>query len=224
LLESSVATVLLECGFGSFDSLATLRPNVQLDAMILSHAHPDHVADLEAFLIDASRWRTAPHVIASHETLDDVSLDVATLGPGSLNCVSDGEHVMANGFEAEFSSTTHQMPTLGVQVTMGGSRVVYSADTGAKWIWPATFRLPEIAIVECTFEERSDSSSPFHLDAREVADLVDDMSPSTTLLTHVPPREDGERRREIVQRFAPGTRVVLASVGLTLEVGRERLL
>jgi ribonuclease BN (tRNA processing enzyme) len=224
LLQSSAATVLLDCGFGSFDSLATLRPNVRLDAMILSHAHPDHVADLRAFLAEASRWRTAPHVIASRETIDGVPLNATTLGPRSLNCVSDGEHVMADGFEAEFSSTTHQIPTLGVQVTMGGSRVVYSADTGPKWIWPATFRLPDVAIVECTFEERSDSSSPFHLDAREVTDLVDDLSPSTTLLTHVPPAEDGERRREIVQRFAPATRVVLASVGLTLEVGRERLL
>jgi ribonuclease BN (tRNA processing enzyme) len=210
---------LLECGFGSFESLRTLRPRVQLDAAILSHAHPDHVADLAMFLEPPSLWRRAPRLIASRATIESVPLDKAVLDAAS-RYVKDRDRFVANGFTAEFSATTHQIPTLAAHIAMGGSRVVYSADTGPKWNVPATFRFPDVAIMECTIEERSDSSSPFHLDAREVAELVDTLSPSTTLLTHVPPGDDGEERRNIVQRRAPTSRVVLATVGLTIEVGK----
>lgn len=220
LLESPSASVLLDCGIGSYESLITRRPSVQLDAMILSHAHHDHVADLGAFVADGSRWRREPEVLASRETIEHVARD-ATMGVESFSEVSDGRRVLTEGFEAAFSLTSHQIPTLGVEVTMGGFRVVYSADTGPGWAVPTVFHRPDIAIIECTIEERSASSPLSHLDAHEVAGLVGDLVPSITLLTHVPPGEDGERRLEIVQRLQPATRVILASVGRSLELGRR---
>jgi ribonuclease BN (tRNA processing enzyme) len=221
LLESAAATVLLDCGFGSFESLMVLRPEARLDAIILSHPHPDHVADFAAFVSSALQWRTVPRVIASRPTLELAPLEATTLGAGSVDVVGSGDLVVADGFEAEFSLTRHQIPTLAVQVTMGGARVVYSADTGPGWAFPASFRGADLAILECTFEERSDSSAPFHLDAREAAELVSDLSPHVTLITHVPPGEDGERRRDIARRYAPGVHVALAFPGLTMDVRRE---
>jgi ribonuclease BN (tRNA processing enzyme) len=217
LLESPSATVLLDCGIGSYESLVTLRPEVVLDALIVSHAHPDHVADLGSFLADASRWRGEPEVIAALETIELVAPGI-TVETDSRSQVRDGAHVAGKWFAAAFSSTTHQIPTLGVEVTMGGSRVVYSADTGPKWAPPTAFRHSDVAILECTIEERGETSSPYHLDAHEVADVVGDLVPSITLLTHVPPGEDAERRRDIVQRRQPATRVIVASVGLSLEI------
>jgi ribonuclease BN (tRNA processing enzyme) len=213
---------LLDCGFGSFESLATLRPATRLDAIIVSHAHRDHIADLEAFLAASSWWRTAPRLIASSATVDALAFDPVTIGVTLLDFVGDGMRVAGNGYVAEFSSTRHQIPTLGVQVTMGGSRVVYSADTGPGWSFPMTFREADLAVVECTIETRDESSPPNHLDARQVAELVGEMAPITTLITHVPPGENGDGRRELVQQHAPEAQVLLARTGLTLEMGRER--
>ncbi len=207
---------MLDCGFGSFDSLEALRPDVKLDAILLSHAHADHVADLETFLLASARWRAGPRVVSSRSTLDSASFDERALGAASVELVRDGAHLVAEGFEAELSSTNHQIPTLGVQITMDGARVVYSADTGPEWAFPTTFRAPELAIVECTYEARDVASPPFHLDAREVATLVSDLSPTRTLLTHVPPGEDGDQRRNLVQRWAPSTKVILARTGMTV--------
>jgi ribonuclease BN (tRNA processing enzyme) len=215
-------SLLLDCGFGSFESLARLRPAAQLDAIIVSHAHRDHVADLEAFLSAPSWWRTAPRLMAAPATVDALAFDPVTMGVTLLDFVGDGRRVAGNGYVAEFSSTRHHIPTLGVQVTMGGSRVVYSADTGPGWSYPMTFRGADVAIVECTLETRDDSSPPDHLDAREVADLVGGMAPLSTLITHVPPSENGDRRRELIERYAPETQVLLARTALTLEIGRDR--
>lgn len=221
LLESSKSVTLLDCGFGSFESFATLRPEVRLDAIIVSHAHDDHVADLETFLNTPSVWRKVPRLVASRPTIDALAFDLTTISGVSLDRVGDGDRVTGNGFEAEFSSTRHQIPTLGVQVTMDGSRVVYSADTGPGWVFPATFRAADLAIVECTFEERDDSSSPYHLDAREVAEIVNGLSPLATLVAHVPPDESGERRRKLVEQRAREEQIILAFPGLSLETGRH---
>ncbi len=173
------------------------------------------------FLTAAALWRAEPRLIASRATMEGASLDERTLGAVSVDVVSHGALVIAEGFEAEFSLTNHQVPTLGVQVTMAGARVVYSADTGPQWAFPATFRVPGLAIVECTYEARDEASSPFHLDAREAAALVSDLSPRCALLTHVPPGEDGDRRRTMVQRRSPRTQALLARAGMTLDVERE---
>ena len=188
--------------------------------MLLSHGHADHLADLPAFLGADALWRSSPRLLTSHSTIEATLLDATLPGSVAIEYVHDGARVIAEGFEAEFSSTTHQIPTLGVQVTMGSSRVVYSADTGPRWTFPSTFRDPDIAIVECTFEERNDVSSLFHLDAREVAELVNGISPSMTLVTHVPPGENGERRTELVRGLASDTQVIRAYAGLTIDLRR----
>jgi ribonuclease BN (tRNA processing enzyme) len=160
--------------------------------------------------------------MAAPATVDALAFDPVSTGLTLLDFVGDGIRVAGNGFVAEFSSTRHHIPTLGVQVTIGGSRVVYSADTGPGWPYPTAFRLADVAIVECTLETRDETSPPDHLDAREVADLVGEMAPLSTLITHVPPSENSDRRRELVAQYAPETQILLARTGLTMEIGRDR--
>lgn len=213
LLESDDAVVLLDCGFGSFASFRALAPEARLDAMVLSHAHPDHVADVERFC-DAGPWRHGPLVLAGRSAVESLSSEREV----PVISVCDGETVSHDGFEATFSRTRHQIPTLGVGVVLGGKRVVYSADTGPGWSFPPSFRRADLAIIECTFLERSDASTPYHLDASEAAELADDLAATRTLLTHVPPGEDGLRRLKLFQRGAASRDVALAEVGLTISL------
>ncbi len=218
LIESANAAVLLDCGFGSFESFRELAPNTRLDAIVLSHAHPDHVADLERFLASAWCWRVAPRLIAARPTIDSLAVD-AGIAVANVRHVVDGERVRDGGFTAELSTTRHQIPTLAVQVSTGGARVVYGADSGPGWTFPASFRGADLAVIECTLEVRDETSSPYHLDARDVAELVGELSPATTLVTHVPPGGRGARRLALVRKWAPQARLLLAERGLALNVG-----
>ncbi|MGA7834151.1 MAG: MBL fold metallo-hydrolase [Acidimicrobiales bacterium] len=216
LIESAGAALLLDCGFGSFESLRALAPSVRLDAIVLSHAHRDHVADLESFLGTATQWRAEPRLIAARPTIESLAFDPRDSARAEF--VVDGETVVSDGYAVECATTRHQIPTLAVQVNAGGARVVYGADSGPGWTVPASFRNADLAIIECTLETRDEQSSPYHLDAREVAQLVGELSPATTLLTHVPPGGSGVRRRELVREWAPNARVVLAERGLVIEL------
>lgn len=215
LLEGSDAAVLLDCGFGSFESFTSLAPETRLDAVVLSHAHPDHVADLERFLAAPACWRERPRVLAARATIEALAFDPRSFA-SDVTYVVDGERFSAGTFVAEFSSTRHQIPTLGVQVTLDASRVVYSSDTGPGWRFPSSFVRADLAVVECTFDVRDETSTDFHLDAREAAELADQLSASVTLLTHVPPGENADSRLESVRRWAPGRCVEMAEVGAVL--------
>jgi ribonuclease BN (tRNA processing enzyme) len=204
--------MLLDCGFGSYDSFVEHANACRLDAIVVSHVHGDHVADLDKFLSLASAWRERPRVIASHETWSAMRGKFLATDVGMV-VVTDGSVVEGSNFRVECSATTHQIATLAVQVTMGGVRVVYGADTGPGWVVPASFRRPDVAILECTLDVRDGASSPYHLDAREVAGLAQSLQALQTIVTHVPPHANALARLDLARRSAPERDFLLAVTG-----------
>lgn len=215
LCESPSAAVLLDCGFGSFASSWKNARATRLDAIVLSHAHRDHAFDVGEFVASASAWRERPRVIASGATFDSLDLDEREV---EEIVVEDGDHVDLLSFGLDFSLTTHQIPTLAIQVSANVARIVYGADTGPGWEVPMSFRGPDLAILECTIDARDASSSPFHLDADELVLLSEIIDPRTTMVTHVPPGDNERVRLERAKRAAPHREFLLATTGLRLVV------
>jgi hypothetical protein len=145
--------VLLDCGFGSFASYLDHAQASRLDAIVVSHAHGDHSADLDDFLSFAPAWRERPRVIVSYETLSAMTRQPSA-SDVEVIVVSDGSLVERSTFRVECSSTTHQLATLAVQVTMGGARVVYGADTGPGWRIPSPFLRPDVGRVVVERQDR----------------------------------------------------------------------
>jgi ribonuclease BN (tRNA processing enzyme) len=206
LLEGPETALLLDCGFGSFDSYKAHAPTTRLDAVFLSHAHGDHVGDLDAFLGAEEVWRRRPRLIASESTLTQVFREPHALPEEAL--------FVADNFAIDFSRTAHQIPTLAACVSIDGRRVVFSADTGPAWSVPRSFAGSLLAIIECTLERRDEGSSSFHLDAREAGWLALELFVPQAIISHVPPRESGPRRLAIARDAAPTVRFTLAKAGL----------
>lgn len=218
LVEASSTALLLDCGFGSFESFLAHTPDALIDAIFVSHAHADHVADLEAFMDAANVWRDQPRILASPETMALIVPNEDFLPSGTLVPVSERTRFKGSTFGAEFSRTTHKMPTLAVCISFDNHRLVYCADTGPTWLVPPHFVGADLAIVECTFEVRNKSDSLFHLDAQEAGILALDLAAHKTLITHIPPHGNKEARLAITQTVASKKVVLLAASGLQLVV------
>jgi ribonuclease BN (tRNA processing enzyme) len=217
LLETAQVAVMLDCGFGSFSSYLGNARTTPLDALFISHAHRDHSIDLKTFVTFASAWRERPRVIASLATIRALPFNIEST-EAEVIVVDDGSEIDLDLVRIECSATTHQMATLGTRVSMGGSRVVYSSDTGPQWSPPTAFLQPDMALLECTLEVRTMTSSPFHLDAEEAAALAQVLDARTTLITHVPPGENGQVRLKIAERAMPEREFLLAATGQRLLV------
>jgi ribonuclease BN (tRNA processing enzyme) len=210
--------VLLDCGFGSFASYLDHAQASRLDAIVVSHAHGDHSADLDDFLSFAPAWRERPRVIVSYETLSAMTRQPSA-SDVEVIVVSDGSLVERSTFRVECSSTTHQLATLAVQVTMGGARVVYGADTGPGWRIPSPFLRPDVARPRAPPPPPHAASSPYHLDAHEVGALAQSLDALRTIVTHVPPHGNALARVDLARRAAPERDFLPAMTGQRIVVG-----
>jgi ribonuclease BN (tRNA processing enzyme) len=220
LLETPQVAVMLDCGFGSFASYLENTRASQLDALFISHAHRDHSFDVGAFVTFPSAWRDRPRVLASETTIGALQFDLESTD-ADVVVVDDESEIDFALFRIECSTTTHQMATLAAQVSLGGTRLVYSSDTGPGWSPPPTFHRPDLAVLETTLERRTASSTPFHLDAQEAAALSETLDAGVTVITHVPPGENGQVRLDLAKRAAPGREFLLAATGQRLLVQRH---
>ena len=214
LVETTEVGILLDCGFGSFESFLAYARGTVLDALVISHAHADHVADLELFMDCGDLWRDKPKVIASEATLTQVVRDTSSFPNGTFLRAIPGVTLEHSDVFFDFSTTTHKMPTIATCVSIGNKRVAHCADTDPTWVVPENFVRADLAILECTLERREIGNVSTHLDALEATDVARRLSSAHTMLTHVPPGENSDGRFGLASTLAPELSFFMAHVGL----------
>ena len=138
LVRTTTTTIWLDAGAGTFARLQEVCSPRTIDAIVLTHEHPDHWVDLESFAVWARHQEARePFLVLAPPGLrersyfsDDPVLDWRELEPsvrldvGELRC--------------SFVGTDHGPPTLAVRMenlNAGADEkaFAYSADTGTDW-------------------------------------------------------------------------------------------
>ncbi|MDQ3107137.1 MAG: MBL fold metallo-hydrolase, partial [Actinomycetota bacterium] len=132
LIRSSSATIWLDAGSGSLANLQRHVDLLDVDAVVLSHEHPDHTADLAGFYVACKYYLQRDHVpvYAPAGVADAVYYSGA---PIRWHAVTDGSKVDVGGLTLTFSRTDHPPETLAVRVDGDGRSLGYSADSGPAW-------------------------------------------------------------------------------------------
>lgn len=224
LLRSDDATVWLDAGPGTLANLQTHIAVGAIDAVVLTHEHPDHWLEIPVFVNTLKFFEPPSSPVPIHLTagtkhlFDQFHPDAeAPGGPVDLHVI-DAESVVEIGDQIwRFRRTDHPVETLAVHVTSRGSRFAFSADSGPGWQL-ADFDEPiDLALVESSLPNRHDWPHVAHLTAVEAADRAVAAHADRLVLTHFPPGSDPEaRRREAAEVF--GKPVDIARVGATFTV------
>jgi len=190
------ATVLIDCGSGVLKALGPHHES--LDAVLLTHHHTDHVADLVPLL--KARWLadagTVPvlgppgtatlleDLLVAHEYLRDrVAYDVREVGPPAFDVV---------GTTVQASETRHSGASLAYRV---GDRLAFSGDTEAD---PELARWADgvdVLVHDCSFPDGVEVSN--HPTSEQLGAALAGHDFGTVLLTHLYPHADG-REDELV--------------------------
>jgi ribonuclease BN (tRNA processing enzyme) len=195
LVADGATTVWVDAGSGT---LANLQRHVALDgvdALVLSHEHPDHWTDLEGFY-NVCRFVTerqgipvyAPAGVKTHTYNEDESPYLV------WHDVTDGSRVSVGDIGFTFSRTDHGPETLGMRIDGGGRSVGYSADTGPGWSLEALGPGLDLALCEATFLCDQEGVAQ-HLSARQAGASARAAGAARLLLTHIWPTVDPERSR-----------------------------
>jgi ribonuclease BN (tRNA processing enzyme) len=182
LVDDGSTRIWLDAGAGSMAQLQQHVAVADVDAVILSHEHPDHWTDLEGFQVCA-RWflqrRGVP--VYAPAGLRKRSYDPDT--PAfTWHDISDGDRIELGGLAVTFSRTDHGPVTLASRIESGGRSLGYSADSGPGWSFEALGPV-DLALCEASFTKDQEGKVQ-HLSARQAGAMSRVAGVGRLVLTH----------------------------------------
>jgi ribonuclease BN (tRNA processing enzyme) len=214
LVQAGGTSIAVDLGTGSLANLQAHLPLDGLDAVVLSHSHPDHWVDLAGLEV-ALKYRYGRRELpvygnALTATKAEVLLD--GLEPTfAWHEVGDGDRVTIGELDVGFAATSHYVPTLAMSMAAGGRVLAYSADTGPDWSFGHLGVAIHLALCEATHLQDGEGDGVLHLSARQAGALARQAGVERLVLTHLAPGTDPDAaRREAEPAF--GGPVTLAAI------------
>jgi len=224
LVEVDDFRLWLDAGGGTWQKLVGLMDYADVDAILLSHRHPDHTIDLfQFFHARLYGGRDLPRIPlwAPAETIERITGYSTELAETfELTAIAGGSAIDVGGAKASFVEMSHAAETCGVRLEHDAAVLAYTADTGPSSDFHALGRDADVVICEATFQ---DSDQPWwegHLSATQAGRMAGDIGASILVLSHLPPGRDHDLSVQEAKREAGPVDVQLAVPGKKIEVKR----
>lgn len=206
LVEGGGASVLVDAGPGVMANLQEHLALAQLDAVVLSHSHPDHWTDFMV-LRTALKWdleRIGLPVYGTEELRHMADVIAGSGLPPTVDwqVVGGGDTVTIGPMTATFSVTDHYVDTLAVRIDLEGRSLAYSADTGPDWSFSSLGDGIDLALCEATYATDAEVAGILHLSATQAGAMARGAGVERLVLTHLHPGSDPEvHRRHAEESF-----------------------
>lgn len=207
LLSHGGRNIMVDMGCGTLPKLL-LKLRVQdLDAVLLSHLHADHMGDvltLRYALEAANRlgWRAAPlpvylpakpeteaEMISSHPLID-------------AHYIEDSMEAQVCGMDVRFALMPHAVPGYAMAFMAGGRKFVYSGDTRDNEELAVFAKYADLLLMDAAFLSKDKGPAAQHVSAKDAGRIARDANVKRLLLTHIFPEYDpSELLREARECF-----------------------
>ncbi|KFU81216.1 Ribonuclease BN, tRNA processing enzyme [Amycolatopsis lurida] len=207
LIEADGFVLGLELGNGTLARLQALRDPFDLDALILSHLHPDHCADVSALTVlrryhpalpyparprrlpvygpsDVRERLTYAYAANEDERATTDLTDVFAFE--TLRC----EPMKIGPFEVTAVPVDHPTPAFGLRFAHGGKTLAYTGDTGVCDTLTDLAGGVDVLLSEASWTDSPDRPAGVHLSGKEAGELGRKAGVGRLLLTHVAPWTD----------------------------------
>jgi ribonuclease BN (tRNA processing enzyme) len=211
LLRCRGSMVWLDAGPGTLANLQLHATLADVDAIVLSHDHPDHWSDVEGFYVACKYVVHRSDVpVYAPSGLSRLLRTGATTEPTlRWHDITDGDTTTFGPMRLSFSRTDHPPETLAVRVDAGGRSLGYSADSGPAWSLEALGPGLHLALCEATFLCDQEGSAP-HMSARQAGATARAAGVERLLLTHLwPTIHHGAARSEAAHTFGQPVHVAV---------------
>ncbi len=204
--------VLLDLGSGALGTLQRFVDPLEVDAVLLTHLHPDHYFDISGLYV---LWKYHP---------DGPRPAIPVWGPRGVGtqCARayglrtdpgmsaefdfheyDGEPIRIGPFTIDVREVVHPITAYGMRIEADGALLVYSGDTGPCQQVVDLAAGADLFLAEAAFVESGDNPVDLHLTGKQAGSVAAEAGVGRLVLTHVPPWHDPETSRtEATEAFA----------------------
>lgn len=218
LVSDGSASVLLDCGNGTIANLASVSDPLALGAVVITHEHIDHFADLYA-LQAALRYAPSGPVPALPLYLpaglfERIGAVLNDHGRGELaeafvvHELAAGVSFTVGGLTITPHQVDHVEPTFALRITDGACTLVYTSDTAPSRPAFEAAQGADVLLADATLPAEYAGHVP-HLTAGQAGWLAHEANARVLVLTHLWPTVDREVARAEAQAAFEG-RVIIA--------------
>ena len=223
LVRSEDTRVLVDCGHAVFSILQKYQDFRELDAVIISHFHPDHYVDLYALrhaIRGAMFQERRKHPLRLLIPAEPAPLFDYWSDTQEFNTEAIAGEVIVGDLQISFAPTIHSMPGYSVVVEDSrGRRLVYTGDTDYVEERLYLAEGAELLVAEASIkdQDRQYARKAQHLTAREAGRWAAVCGVQKLLVTHLWPEYEIEAMAEEARQEYSGE-MYLAQEGLTITV------
>ncbi|MBT2640656.1 MBL fold metallo-hydrolase [Bacillus sp. ISL-41] len=191
LLEHEGFKLMIDFGSGVLARLQNFVQPEELDALVLSHYHPDHIADIgvlqHARLIQGFLGKKSQQLPIFGHTQDKQEFAKLTYKNITKGIAYDPAKKLNIGpFTISFLSAIHPVPCYAMRIEAGGKSLVYTADTSFKEDFIPFAQGTDLLLSECNFYGNQDGKGAGHMNSYDNGKLAAEADVKQLVLTHLP--------------------------------------
>lgn len=193
LISGASTSVCLDLGAGALNALqAHVEPHA-LDALVISHCHPDHCVDLFAlrvWMVWGPGRGERLRVIGPGDLRDRLTAFAGDDGWDDAFAFEPiGPEAMVGGLRLTFAEVPHSGPTHAIRVDCDGRSITYGADCRRNDDLPRLAAGTDVLIAECGDGDAA-GASPVHMTGADAGATAAAAGARRLLLTHCYPEHD----------------------------------
>lgn len=207
LVQADGVAVGFDLGNGTLGALQRVLDPFALDALVLSHLHPDHCADVPSLVVYRRFHPARPHhrrlpLHAPTEAPTRLAAASATsaaeLATTDLFDVFDfhplgPRPIRVGRLEIIAAGVDHPCESYALRAGAGGRSLVYTGDTGPCDQLAEFAAGADLLLAEASWPHDDDKPTGLHLSGRQAGELAAAADVGRLLLTHVPPWTDPQQ-------------------------------
>jgi ribonuclease BN (tRNA processing enzyme) len=225
LVEHDGFRLLVDAGYATLPRLLELLPAEELDAVFVSHGHPDHCADLNPLLRARALSDRPPAplpVYALPGALDAVlALDSPAMlaSAYTLHEFTAGADLALGPLRAQTALLPHWLPNAGLRLSADGQALAYTGDSAPSADLVELASQADLLLAEATYTDQVPADSRGNMCSAAEAGLeAAQAGARRLLLTHLWPGSDPAQHRAAAVRAYRGA-VDVAAAGLVIDLG-----
>lgn len=197
LLEHDGFRLVVDMGNGSLGSLQRFLDPRDIDAIALSHLHPDHCLDMTSLHVLAKYHPDGPYNTVDVWAPEGAEEFLRRANGVDAEPMTDkfvfklwdpGMPVSIGPFTVKPWSAQHPVPAYSLRISAGGRTITYTGDTGPYEQLADAVREADLFLSEASFLESRSATNPpaLHLTGTQAATYARQAGAKRLVITHVP--------------------------------------